>query len=176
MQTKLKIVVSGPESVGKSTLTRQLAEYFNASYVDEIARDFIAKLDREYTKQDVLAIAKLQIKAEQYFKESDSRLLILDTDLIITKVWLRRVFNDIPDWIDKHLESEKADLHLLCYPDLPWEPDPLRENPNIREDLFDEYMDEISNLDIPYFVIKGQNGERLKAAIKLVDEFIKNKL
>ncbi|PLX06942.1 MAG: hypothetical protein C0596_12440 [Marinilabiliales bacterium] len=68
MQTKLKIVVSGPESVVKSTLTRQLAEYFNASYVDEIARDFIAKLDREYTKQDVLAIAKLQIKAEQYFK------------------------------------------------------------------------------------------------------------
>ncbi|PLX06941.1 MAG: hypothetical protein C0596_12435 [Marinilabiliales bacterium] len=103
-------------------------------------------------------------------------MLILDTDLIITKVWLRRVFNDIPDWIDKHLESEKADLHLLCYPDLPWEPDHLRENPNIREDLFDEYMDEISNLDIPYFVIKGQNGERLKAAIKLVDEFIKNKL
>ncbi len=167
---KLKIVITGPESVGKSTLTKQLAEYFETPFIAEIARNYITKLNRKYTLKDVENIANLQIKEEQTFKHSNHNIIFLDTDLIVTKVWFSRVYDFIPSMVNKHLNTEKADLHLLCYPDIEWKFDPLRENPNIRQELFEEYKNEIIKLNIPYFIVKGINEDRLKNAISFLKE------
>jgi len=170
-----KIVLTGPESVGKSTLTCQLAKYYKAPSVSEIARKYVEDLDRPYNLDDVFNIAKMQIEQEQEF-EKNSDLLFVDTDLIITKIWLKRVFDIVPDWIDDYLRNKPADFHLLCYPDLPWEYDPVRENPEIRIELFDEYKAEIEKLDIPYFIVTGENEERFAKALIAIQDFLNQKI
>jgi nicotinamide riboside kinase len=170
MKQLTKIILTGPESVGKSTLTMQLSKSYRAPFISEIARKYIENLNRPYELEDVLNIAKLQIKEEKHYSNQKG-LLFIDTDLIITKIWLKRVYNFVPDWIDKHLISQPASLHLLCYPDLPWVYDPVRENPESRLELFNEYKTEIEKLDIPYSIILGENEERFNNALKSVIKY-----
>ncbi|MBN2776995.1 MAG: ATP-binding protein [Bacteroidales bacterium] len=172
MINKIKIVITGPESTGKSTLTKQLSEYYNADCVAELAREFIEKLGRKYAFDDVCEIAKLQINAELNTPNQDGEIVFYDTDLIVTKIWFKRVFDKVPDWIDTHLQNHPAYLHLLCYPDLPWVYDPVRENPDNRLELFDEYESEIKQLEIQYHIITGVGEERFRNAVKSIESFL----
>ena len=168
MEKTKKIVLTGPESVGKSTLTKQLADHFKMPFIDEIARTYIENLNRPYTKNDVLEIAKMQIEAEQNIIKQKPELVFIDTDLIITKIWLLHVYNDYPAWIDKELKLNPAFLHLLCYYDLPWQFDPVRENPEIRPYLFEKYQEEIEKLNLKSGIVKGVGETRFLNAVKIV--------
>lgn len=166
-----KIVLTGPESVGKSTLTKQLAVYFNAPFGTELARAYVENLQREYNIDDVLEIAKLQIAQERRMMISDSQFVFFDTDLIITKKWLLHLYNECPKWIDDYLEEFPADLHLLCYYDILWENDPVRENQDIRPELYEAYKSEIERLGIGSVKITGQGELRLSNAIFAVKKY-----
>jgi nicotinamide riboside kinase len=169
MSKPLKIVLTGPESVGKSTLSQQLAAYYGVAYVSELAREYITNLGRDYKMHDVLEIARLQIEAEHVAIKKNDRIIFFDTDLIITKIWLLHVYGTSTAWIDKHLRDFPADFHLLCYYDLPWEADPLRENPDIRPLLFEKYQDEIAKLGIDYDIVKGQGITRFENSVQIID-------
>jgi nicotinamide riboside kinase len=155
------IVISGPESTGKSTLTKQLADFYKAPYIPEIAREYIEKLNRPYCFDDVLSIARKQIKVENEMLKQKPDYLFIDTDLIVTKVWLKHCYNKYPKWIDKYLSSANRFLYLLCFYDIPWKYDPVRENPNIRDLLFKNYKTEIENYRFDYRIVKGIGEERL---------------
>ena len=79
-----------------------------------------------------------------------------DTELIITKVWFLHKYGQCPDFVERALRDYPMDIYLLCYPDMPWQPDPVRENPDIREYLFDWYEREIQELGIPYYIIRHE--------------------
>lgn len=167
MQTK-RIVITGPESTGKSELTKKLGEHFKMPYINEIARDYIENLNRNYTKNDVIQIAKLQVEEENKLLKQNPEYLFIDTDLIITKIWLIHVYGNYPKWIDEKLITTTRFCHLLCYYDLEWVYDPVRENSNLREFLFDKYKSQIEQLKIPYKVIKGRDDYRLKSAVEFI--------
>ncbi len=175
MRKPKKIVLTGPESVGKSTLTKQLAVYFNAPFGTELARTYVENLQREYNIDDVLGIAKLQIAQEHRMMNTDSQFVFFDTDLIITKKWLLHLYNECPEWIDDYLEEFPADLHLLCYYDLQWKNDPVRENQEIRPELYEAYRSEIKRLGIDYVKISGQGELRRNSAISAVEKYFGNK-
>lgn len=160
-----KIVLTGPESTGKSTLAQQLANHFSVPCVAELARNFISNLGRHYTQSDVLEIARLQIEEEDRILNVGYKAVFFDTDLIITKIWLQHVYQYCPNWIDEALRKNPADIHLLCYYDLIWEPDALRENPDIRPLLFEKYENEIKSFNFNYSIIKGDGEERFKNAV-----------
>lgn len=171
MYSTKKIILTGPESVGKSTLTKKLAQHFKMPYIKEIARDYIENLNRPYKKVDVIEIAKLQIEAEKGIVKLKPELVFIDTDLIITKIWLLHLYNDYPIWIDKWLRDNSAYLHLLCYYDIEWEFDPVRENPETRQYFFEKYLNEIISYNIKYGIVKGINDERLNNALSIVNNF-----
>ncbi len=173
MSKTRKIVLTGPESVGKSTLTQQLAEYYKMPYVSEIARSFIESLSHHYTIDDVIKIAKLQVEAEKEALSNNPKIVFFDTDLVITKVWLQHVYGNCPDWINDELKQNPADLHLLCYYDLPWESDSVRENPDIRPFLFNKYESEIKNYGVEYKIVKGFGDLRFKNAVSFIEMFLK---
>lgn len=153
-----KVGIIGPESTGKSTLAYYLSRRFNGIFVPEYARTYMEKraLARAYTREDVLRIAKYQVDEMRLLHNlaNDGRIVFFDTELIITKVWMLYKYGDCPGFIDEAIKAFPMDVYLLCYPDLPWQPDPVRENPTIREYLYDWYKDEIENLGIPYYVIR----------------------
>ena len=153
-----KVGIIGPESTGKTTLARYLAKRYNGIYVPEYAREYMENLNRPYTMEDVETIARQQI---QHLQEIDSHrspltsnLYFFDTELIITKVWFEYKYGSCPTWLEQAIRDYPMDVYLLTYPDIKWEPDPVRENPDIRLELFDRYESEIQQLDIPYYIIK----------------------
>ena len=89
---------------------------------------------------------------------------VFDTDLINYKIWCEVVYGRCHPEIIDQLERESRHVYLLCAPDLPWTPDPLRENPNDRPMLFDRHLREIERLGRPYIVVAGLDEARFRAA------------
>lgn len=169
----LKIAIVGPESTGKSSITVQLAKHYHASMVAEQARDYIQKLQRPYTLQDITAIAQLQIEAEaQEFAQTQS-LLICDTTVLVTKIWAENAFQTCPEFILHKWDQQDYGLHLLMNIDLPWEADPQREHPHLRTFFFNWYENELIKAKANYCIISGLEEERLSNAIAAVDNFLK---
>ena len=155
----LKIIITGPESSGKTTLCKALSKHFSISFAKEFARHYINSLDREYIIDDLLTIAKGQLECE-----FNSQLL--DTDLITIKIWSEYKYGRCDKWILDQIEKQKKEkrFYLLCKPDIPWQPDKQRENPNDREELFEIYKYELENLGHDYFIVEG--GDRLEKIIQ----------
>ena len=157
-----KIGIIGPESTGKSTLASYLAHRYGGVLVPEYAREYMEKraCASAYTYEDVVNIAQQQVQQLQNCIHGGitegyrSNVVFFDTELIITKVWFLHKFGKCPDFVEKALHDYPMDVYLLCYPDMEWEPDPVRENPDIREYLFDWYEREIQALGIPYYIIR----------------------
>jgi NadR type nicotinamide-nucleotide adenylyltransferase len=164
-----RIAITGPESTGKTQLTEDLAVYFKTNWVIEYAREYLESLEGNYTIEDILSIAKGQLDKEEEIARKTKGLLFTDTDLTVTKIWSEVVFNSCPAWIEKMFVQHRYDLYLLCYPDIDWEADPLRENPDDRLYLFDRYRKELENAGFNFAIVKGRGDERLENAINFVN-------
>ncbi len=162
-----KIVVTGPESTGKTELAKALAGKFGTLWVPEHAREYVENLERPYKYSDVLTIAQHQIKEElTYSSIIGSGVLFFDTWLIITKVWLDLVYGKCPEWITDHIRSSKIDLFLVCNTDLQWIEDPVRENGGEkREQLLKIYCAEINSFGFEYEIIDGFGFSRTENAL-----------
>lgn len=165
----LKVAITGPESTGKSTLSEKLAAHYNTVWVPEYARTYIEALDRPYTLQDIEAIAKGQLALEERLSQQATDLLFVDTDLLVIKIWSEHAFGSCPDWVLQKLKQQDYNLYLLMGVDLPWEPDPQREHPHLRQFFYDWYKRELEALQVPYVEVSGQHAFRLEEARRHVD-------
>ena len=163
----LKVIVTGPESSGKTTLCNALAEHFNIPFTAEFARGFLNKLDGNYTQDDLLTIAKGQLQSEQ-LTTNNSQISLHDTNLITIKIWSEYKYGNCDNWILEQIEKQKKEkqFYLFCKPDIPWEADPLRETPNNRGELFEIYKKELENLGHDYYVVEGKR--RLETVIEKI--------
>ncbi len=174
-----KIVIIGPESTGKSTLSTALAQYYNTHCVKEYAREYLLKNGTDYTFENLYDIAQGQLAGEDKGTEdaiaNNKELLFIDTDMYVMKVWSEFVFNKCDNKILTEITKRKYDLYLLCNTDLPWTKDELREYPDllIREKLFHFYKEEMSEQHVPWKIINGLNEERTQNAIAVVNEMLK---
>lgn len=169
------IVVTGPESTGKSTLSAQLAESYGGELVPEYARSYVENLKRPYTFSDVETIARRQLFTACKLKRAEystERLVFFDTFLILTKVWFEEVYACCPLWLDTAIRGNKPDLVLLCLPDLPWEADSVRENGTRRRYLLSRYQSNLEYYGIPFRKIAGKGSLRLSRAQKYINALI----
>lgn len=173
----IKIAILGPESTGKSELAKKLADHFNTIWIPEFAREYIEKLDKPYTYEDVCSIAKTQIEQEiKYELDTTHEFIFFDTDLIITKVWFEYCYNHIPNFLIERMKSNYFDLYLLCAPDLPWVPDPVREHGEDREYFFNLYLSDIEQTSKPYVIINNTGDKRFQNALKAIETFIDSRI
>ena len=169
----LRIVITGPESTGKSELARQLADYYQTIFVPEFAREYLSKLGRSYVFEDIAMIAKGQLELEGSLAEKVEEILFCDTDLLVMKIWSIFKYGKCDPWIEEKVKSHRYDLYLLCDIDLPWVEDPLREHPGKREELFELYLKDLQQLDVEFAIISGTGGERTENAILAVEVALK---
>ena len=168
----LKIAITGPESTGKSTLSEQLANHYQTIWVPEYARTYIGNLHRDYTLQDIEAIARGQLQQEQELQARASKILISDTDLLVLKIWSEHAFGQCPAFILQQLQQQNYNLYLLMGVDLPWEPDPQREHPHLRQFFYDWYKRELQTMGVPFAEITGQQQERFENATQHIDALL----
>lgn len=168
-----KIAIVGPESTGKSSLAEGLANHYNTVWVPEYARGFLDTLGRPYEQSDLVKIAHGQLQLEDEWMNDANGLLICDTNLVVIKIWSVFKFGNCDQEIAGLMLDRKYDLHLLTDIDLPWQPDPQREHPDKRQELFDLYEQELKNQGVPYAIIRGGNHERIQSAIQEMDTLLK---
>jgi NadR type nicotinamide-nucleotide adenylyltransferase len=184
-----KIVIIGPESTGKSSLCKQLAEHYQTVWVEEYARQYLLKNGTQYTFENLLDIAKGQVASEEsgvgslpagrqgWEVANKSKIgnlkseIFIDTDMYVMKVWCEFVFEKCHHWILNRIAERKYDLYLLCNIDLPWVKDELREYPDLisRQKLYHYYKDIMLNQNVPWVDISGTYEERLEKAIVATD-------
>ena len=181
-----KIVIIGPESTGKSTLCKQLAQHFDTMWCPEFAREYLLANGTNYEFEDLLTIANGQLALEDEYTtilernslpmlEAGGHLpLFIDTDMYVMKVWCEFVFGKCHQFILDEIINRKYDLYLLCNIDLPWTADELREypDPQTRKKLYKIYKDILINQSVPWVEINGDNDQRLKNAIVAVDRIL----
>tara|TARA_B100000579_G_C22794342_1_gene836248 strand:- start:780 stop:1283 length:504 start_codon:yes stop_codon:yes gene_type:complete len=163
-----KIAITGAESSGKTTLANSLGIIYKCNVVKEFAREYLNELNREYNYEDLLKIAKGQFKEEKRLENLEKKILICDTAIHTIKIWSIEKFHKCHSWTAK--KKEDYTHYLLCSPDIPWEDDPLRENPKDRKRIFKLYLKELKNK--PLTVISGTPLERIKQAQKVINRYI----
>ncbi len=187
-----KVVAIGPESTGKSTLCKQLAEHFNTLLCPEYARSYLKENGVKYGYADLIKITQGQLAIEDYCEEEINRqssiisvesqiinspfnannsLLFIDTDMYVMKVWYEYVFCKCEYTVLDEISKRKYDLYLLCNIDLPWTADEMREYPDEkpRAELYCMYKDILVNQPTPWVEINGNYEQRLRKAIDAVE-------
>ena len=166
----IKIAITGPESSGKTTLCRQLAKEHHCQWIPEYAREYLANKS-EYSLSDLDLMAQEQCKRWQ--SAENQNLVIYDTEMLVYKIWSAFKFGQTTEVIDRLYLQQEIDHYFLCKPDIPWEYDPLRENPENRDELFDRYLKEMEDKNRSFSVLSGSIEKRTKEASRLIFELIK---
>lgn len=170
----IKIAVVGPESTGKSTMSAYLADHFNTIWVPEFARGYCENLTGDYTWQDEINMFYGQLELEEKLAPKANKLLICDTTFITVKIWSDQLFGKSPQEVLDELPKHTYDLYLLLDIDLPWQDDPLRDFPDMREHFMQVWHNELQALNARYTVISGTGNERYQRAIEVIENFLKS--
>ena len=176
----VKVVLFGPESTGKTTLSKQLARHYNTVWAPEFARDYLQKKWNNERKtcenSDLLPIARGQMELENRLAKKADKILICDTDLLETKVYSEEYYGG---FVNPELEeaaiANTYELYLLTYIDTPWEEDDLRDRPDQRLEMFNAFESALIKYNRPYVLLKGDKKTRLNLAIKEIDKILKTK-
>ena len=175
----IKIAVYGPESTGKTTLTKQLATHFNTVWAPEFARDYLQ--EKWNTKQeicvteDLLPIAIGQMQFENEVLQKANKYLFADTCLMITKVFSEIHYGFCDAKLDKAARKHKYDLFFLTDVDVPWEQDDLRDAPNDRIATVEKFKQALIDNNKPFIVLSGNAEMRFQKAIAIIEELTKAK-
>ena len=175
----IKVVLFGPESTGKTTLSMQLARHYNSVWVPEYARDYLQEKWNNERKtcepDDLLPIAEGQMQLENKLAKKTDTVLICDTDLLETKVYSEAYYLGFCDPIlEKYALENTYDLYFLTYIDTPWEADDLRDKPNERARMFKAFEKALIDSNRPYVLLKGNKKKRLETAVKHIDNLLKD--
>ncbi len=160
----MRLIITGAESSGKSTLTRHLGDVFGLPYALEFARFYLEEHGPEYDLELLKKMSRLHQEYQRKQVSPETPMGIFDTDLINYTIWAEKVFGSCPQEILLGMEEEKDHRYLICEPDLPWEPDPLRKNPYNRQELFQNHVDKVASLNRPYELVNGLGRVRLENA------------
>jgi HTH-type transcriptional repressor of NAD biosynthesis genes len=170
----VKIVLFGPESTGKTTISQQLARHYNTVWVPEYARDYLQNKWNNFRKtcenDDLIPIAIGQMKMENELSKKADSVLICDTDLLETKVYSQEYYGGYVDpRLDEAAQTNTYDLYLLTYIDTPWEADDLRDRPELRFEMFKAFENALKTHGKKYIILKGSRKKRFNKAMKAID-------
>lgn len=173
----IKVVLFGPESTGKTTLSKQLADHYNTPWVPEYAREYLQEKWNNEQKtcepKDLLPIAKGQMRLENELSKRATDLLICDTDLLETKVYSEAYYLGYCDPVlERNALNNTYDLYLLTFIDTPWVDDDLRDKPDERERMFLYFKETLEKYQRNFVILRGSKEVRLATAIEHIDKLL----
>ena len=173
----LRIVLYGPESTGKTTLAKGLAEIYQTTWVPEFARMYLQE-KWDHKKEvcdlnDLWIIAKGQIMLENEAVKKANNVVFCDTNILVTKAWSQTHFDGYcaPE-IQALSETLQYDHYFLTYIDVQWKADDLRDRPNHREEMFFHFENLLKAKKASYTILKGNLEQRIQQAKKVLSILI----
>lgn len=172
-----RICLYGPESTGKSTLARQLAEHFHTAFAEEWARAYIDRnlghnWQKELSLQHFEKIARGHLRAVEEKSRQADKLLFVDTDAITTMIYSQVYLKDVPKAVYDAIAGQKYDYYLFCDIDLPWTGDCQRDLGERRQQMKEIFLRELHLRSLPFAVISGAGENRIRNAIAAVEQYI----
>jgi nicotinamide riboside kinase len=187
----IRVVFTGSESTGKSTLAAEVAKHYGVEVVPEFVRAFAEEKGAPIEFGDHGAIARGQIELEdEYIMRATQispahparpglpalpappALLVQDTDLLSTVVYCRHYFGRCPAWIEEAAERRRPDLYLLCETDVPWIADGVRDRGHLRDEMQRLFEDAVSASGTASLALCGTIQNRLTNSIRRIDELL----
>lgn len=168
-----RIVVTGPESTGKTTLAAALAARFGAPMLAEASRAYAeARLaeGRGLTAEDAAPIARAAIAAEDAALAAVPGLVVLDTDLVSTVLYTRHYYGPAPAWMEAEARARRGDLYLLCDVDLPWAADGVRDRPAHRPAMHALFIETLHEFGCRVALVGGVGTARHERALRAIAE------
>ncbi len=167
-----RIVVTGSESTGKSTLAEQLARQYRAELVPEFVREYAEARHGVVEFADHGPIARGQMALEDAAVARGKPLVVQDTDLLSTVVYCEHYFGKCPAWIAEAARERAPDLYLLCEIDVPWVADGVRDRGHMREEMQQLFRAAVNQSGAPVAVIMGDRHERFARANEAIDALL----
>jgi HTH-type transcriptional regulator, transcriptional repressor of NAD biosynthesis genes len=164
------VCLYGPESTGKSTLAKRLAEHYQTEWVPEVAREMITSND--FSMDDIIAIGQEQTERIKSKLKTVNKVLICDTDLITTQIYSQKYLNAVPPVLIELEKEIQYDLYCLLDIDVAWVADGLRDLGNQRKEMFAWFKAELDIRNIPYKLISGDYASRESQLIKSIDSLL----
>jgi NadR type nicotinamide-nucleotide adenylyltransferase len=165
----VRVVVTGSECTGKSTLARELAAACGVECAPEFVRTFVAAIGGRPQFSDHGPIARGQTALEDEYRARATRLLVQDTDLLSIVAYCRSYFDRCPEWIEAAAIDRLGSLYLLCDIDVPWVADGLRDRSDRREEMHTLFESVLKEANAKYVIVRGSRTERLAEARRQVD-------
>ncbi len=171
-----RIVISGAECTGKSTLAQALSGYYGEPWTGEYVRHYVEGLDRQLTADDLGPIFRGQIAIEDAALEKATRFILHDTNLLSSIIYANHYFGKIDDWANEAFLQREYSLYLLCSPEgIEWEADPgQRDSPQARAELQGKFKASLDRLGLPYAELTGNETLRFGEAITAIDRLLTN--
>ena len=161
-----RFAVTGPESSGKTTLAIALAEQYAGIFIPEFARAYLEQKNGAYFIEDLDYIAEKQLAIWE--EVSAEKLLFCDTEMLVLKIWSGFKYGTCSSFILEAFRNQQFEHYFLCRPDIDWEEDPLRENPEDREELFERYLSELKKQGIPFTIVEGSLENRMNICADII--------
>ncbi len=165
-----KVCLYGPESVGKTTLSFQLANYFQTIVAHEVAREELTS--NEFDIEKIIEIGKKQTNLVKQRLQGANKVLFCDTDLITTQIYSQQYFGKVPQELAELEREISYDLYCLLNIDTPWVADSLRDFGHRRVEMFTVFKGELEKREIPYLLIEGTWEERFEKVRVQVEKML----
>jgi len=164
----MKYAFLGPESTGKTQTALAIAERINGIYVPEMARGYLSNIGLNYTYEDIIEIALLQISEELNWEEKTTKTLICDTELITIQIWLEYYKYTVPEWLITQIKEAEYQQYFLFDIDVPWIADGLRANGHDRAEIMALFIEKLDFYKKNYIIIRGLGEERVENVLHYI--------
>lgn len=177
-----KICFLGPESTGKSTLGKKVAQTLGSRYVPEYAKAILEKEVNGFCIHHVSTFVNEQIKLEKTLARFSNQFLICDSSAITTKIYAEMFFHESFSWIDEVIQENKYHHYFLFKPDTPFINAAHRINLNdvepqeiikYREFEFNKFLTALNNFGFHYTIVDGDWAQREKIVLDYIENNLK---
>ncbi len=168
----IKIIVTGAECSGKSTLAKTIANRYDIPLLSEYARTYLSSINRSYKYEDIESIAREHQSQELPLLKAGHKAIVYDTSYLVLKIWSEYKYGQCCTFIQQAFRSQHTDLYILPDCNIPYEYDPLREHPQHRDILYHLYLDTLTQLKLPYIQVSGSTEERMLIIKKSLDPWL----
>ncbi len=162
-----KICFYGPESTGKSTMAKLLAEKYKTEFVPEVSREMITTND--FSLDDIIRIGQAQTDRVIEKSKTANKLLFCDTDVITTEIYCQHYLETIPEILFELEQKITYDRYFLFEPDVPWVADGLRDLWDRRTEMFEVFKTELDKRKISYELVNGTFEQRSEQIVRSID-------